>query len=188
MKRAHVGGIVVLLLLMVLGGSWLSILLSRNPIEHPLAHVLPWPVVCTTRGCITSRAWVRQQQLVEAFVGAVGQPVPAPEEALTTLVRQHLVDRMLVQEVVKPEDATRYRKDVLHLKDETITRQLSTLTLEDFDRSIVLPFLKQEALRQQLKLTTNENIFVYLSAARTVVVLPYNLVWNTDQGKIVKRD
>lgn len=186
MRRAHVGGAVILLLLMILGGSWTSILLSSNPAEHPLAHVLPWPVVCTTRGCITSRAWVRQQELVTAFVSAVNKPVPPPEEALTTLVRQHLVDKALLQEVVKLEDATKYRQEVLHLRDEVVTKQLSTLSLEDFDRSIVLPFLKQEALRQQLKLGPNENIFVYLSADRAVVVLPRNLVWNTDQGKIVK--
>lgn len=188
MRRVKLVVLVLGLVLVILASSWLALLFSSNPAQHPLANVFPWPIVCTTRGCITSRAWVRQQELVKAFVGAVGQPIPAPEEALTTLVRQHLVDKALLQAVVRLEDATRYRHDVLRLKDETVARQLSTLSLEDFDRSIVLPFLKQEALRQQLKLESNQNLFVHLSSQRWIIVLPRNLVWDIVNAEVVKRD
>lgn len=187
MSYARLLAVVLLLVLLIFGGSWVSILLSHNPVEHPLAHVFPWPVVCTTRGCITSRAWVRQQELVAAFVGAVGKPVPAPEEALTTLVRQHLVDKALVQKPVTLEDAARYRRDVLHLKDDTVTKQLSTLSLTDFDRFIVLPFLKQEAVRQQLKLEQHDNLFVHLASQRWFVVFPRTLVWDTVNAEIVRK-
>lgn len=187
MRRVKAVLLVLILVLVILAGGWLAVLFSSNPAQHPLASVFPWPIVCTTRGCITSRAWVRQQQLVKAFVSAVGQPVPAPEESLTTLVRQHLVNKALVQEVVVLEDATRYRHEVLHLTDEAITQKLTTLKLEDFDRSIVLPFLKQEALRQQLKLEQNENLFVHLSGSRWIGVLPRHLTWNKTNAEVVKR-
>lgn len=187
MRRVKTLLLVLILVLVILAGSWLALLFSSNPAQHSLASVFPWPIVCTTRGCITSRAWVRQQELVKAFVEAVGQPVPAEEEALTTLVRQHLVNKVLVQEVVTLADATRYRHEVLHLTDEVITQKLTTLKLEDFDRSIVLPFLKQEALRQQLELEQNENLFVHLSSQRWVVALPRNLVWDKANAEVVKR-
>ncbi len=188
MRRMKAIGLMLLLVLVILAGSWVTLLLAAHPAQHPLANIFPWPIVCTTRGCITSQAWIRQQELVKAFVGAVGQPVPAPEEALTTLVRQHLVNKSLVQEVVTLEDATRYRRDVLRLNHEAVAQKLSTLSLEDFDRAIVLPFLKQEALRQQLKLEPSDNLFVHLSSQRWIIVLPRKLAWDKVNAEIVKRD
>lgn len=183
-KIILIGGLLVVL---VLGGSWLAVLFARHPTQHPLAGVFPWPVVCTTRGCITSTAWVRQQALVKTFVEAVHEPLPPEEEALTTLVRQHLVSKALLQEVVKLEDAARYRREVLRLKDGTVTRQLSTLSPEDFDRAIALPFLQQEALRQQLKLEPEQDLFVHLARDRWISLLTWHFRWDANKAEVVRK-
>lgn len=164
--------------------AWGSVVWSPDPVNHPLARLLPWPVVCTTRGCITTTQWREHTAARATFNTALALPHAAPAETLTTLVRQHLVSYAVIRSAVTAADARRYREEILNAKDTSVIQNATALTLDEYDQLVVLPFLQQEALRQQRHAESAEELFAQLAQERFVVVFVRGLRWNAQEGKV----
>lgn len=164
--------------LVFLGGyGW--ILMARQPLNSPLARWLPWPVVCSTRGCITTWAWERQTRAAKVFASQTTEAI-TNADTLTTLVRQHLVHYAYLRSPVSVADARRYREEILKITSEEPVREKTGLSLADYDRLVILPLLEQESLRQQRKVETLEELFGGLAEERKLWVLPVGLVWDKE--------
>jgi hypothetical protein len=172
-------GSVLLLLALAYG----SLLLSQDPLGHPLSTFLPWPVACSTRDCITTTQWQRYHAIQTTFAQATGESPRTAPEVLTTLLRQHLVEHAFLQSPVSLLDAQRYRTDVLHLPDDKI-KELTTLTPAEYDALVVVPFLEQEALRTQLKVESTDELYVHLSRSRWIGVFPKGWWWNRERALV----
>jgi hypothetical protein len=183
MGRIILAGVLALLLVFFVG--WISVLAAANPFKSPLATHFPWPVACTTRGCITSTSWARQYQLTQQFAAATHMDEPTPRQALTTLIRQHLVTYAFVRSPINLPDAQRYREQILNTKDDQDLQQSLGVSIKDYDRQIVLPYLQQEALRQQRKAESPEELYATLSRERLVIVLPWYFGWDKNRGEVV---
>lgn len=177
-------GVLTLLLFGLLGG-WLTVLTSRSLPHGRLATFLPWPVVCTSRGCINMRDWGEQQRIADQFAMHARTTAPSAEVTLTTAVRRHLLAHAFVTTPVTAADARRYREEILHLKDEQKISDISGLSPEDYDQLIVLPFLQQAALQQEHKAESLDELYTELARDRWVAVLPFQYRWNKDAGKVV---
>lgn len=165
---------------------WLVILTYRHPLTFGALSRWPWPVACSARGCITTRTWLHHYELESLFAQKAGQGVPAPEETLTTLIRQHIVRKALVPSPVTLADATRYRTEVLHITDVATIADVTGLSLEDYDQQVILPYLQQEALRQQNKVESLDELFVQLARERLVIVLPNNIWWDKTTARVAR--
>lgn len=175
-----VPGIIVGLL--AIGWSW--VLLSAMPLDVPIASWLPWPVVCSTRGCITTRDWQRQQAAVALFAQRSEREELSLVDSLTTLVRQHLAHYGQLKSPITDTDAARYREEILNGKDENLIREATGLSPADYDELVIKPFLEQESLRQQRRAETAEDLYKQLAQERTIFVLPRNLTWNAQEAKV----
>lgn len=181
--------VVVLLAVVPLlfGGVWVTVLLSRDPLHFALGARFPWPVACSMRGCVTTTAWGRQLSARAAFNQAAKQPAPLAAEALTTLVRQHLVSHAFIRVPVTAHDAIRYREEVLNARDEAAVQEAVGLPLKDYDSFVILPLLQQEALRQERRVESFDELFTLLARERPVWVLPRGLVWDKASAKVIAR-
>jgi len=141
--------------------------------------------MCSNQGCITTSGWHKHWQARLVFVAAAEQDKPAPEEVLTTLARQHLVDKALISSPVTLGDARRYREEVLLAKDEGQIVEVTGLSLDDYDKLVILPLLKQEVLKQQRGNESLETMFKELAKDRSLWVLPRGLKWDKDLATVV---
>lgn len=173
-----------LLLVTILLLSWAAVLASADSAHHALAKLFPWPVVCTTRGCVSSKAWVNLHELQTKFSQKTSDQKATSEQALTTLVRQNLVSSATLRSSVTLADAAKYRQDILHLTDEAQIKELTNLSADEYDKKITLPFLQQEALRQQMKVESLNELYIQLSKDRWIFVLPTKLYWNYKKGEV----
>ena len=169
----------------VLIALYLWVLLA--PTTASPARWLPWPVACSTRGCITTGSWERQRDLNEAFAKASELEVPAPHDALTTLIRQHLVRFATPTTDVTLSDAARYREDILNVSSTEQLQETLPLTLEEYDELIVLPYLAQESLLQQQRAEGPADLYQKLANERLIIVLPFQLRWNIDTATVISR-
>lgn len=179
-------GAPALILALVLGG-WIWILASREPLHNLWARILPWPVVCTTRGCVTTKAWAIQVALSAQYTSRVQEAVPSALESLTTAVRRHLLTHAFVVKPVTVADARRYREEILHLKDEAQIQDVTGVSSEQYDQQVILPFLQQAALQQQRNAESVDELYAGLAQERWVLVLPFHLRWDKDSGSVVQR-
>ena len=170
-------GIVVALYLWVLAA----------PVTATPTQWLPWPVACSTRGCVTTWSWERQRSLNQAFAEASELEVPAPHDALTTLMRQHLVHFATATTEVTLSDAARYREDILNVSSTEQLQETLPLTLEEYDELIVLPYLAQESLLQRQRAEGSADLYQKLARERLMIVLPFQLRWNIDTATVVER-
>lgn len=178
-----IGGVVGVIVLVYLGG-WLSILVPAQPLESPIASWPIWPIACGARGCITSARWLHHHQLAVAFSQATKEDTPAPEQTLTTKLRAHAASRSFLRSPVQAEDVARYREQVLHI---TTNEQLQTYmptTLAEYDKTILTPFLQQEALRTQHSVESTEELYKVLFDERPIVLLLFQYQWNSDSGTV----
>lgn len=151
------------------------------------AGVGPWPVACTTRGCVTTTSWQEFHRLHTLFAEAVEQPAPSEEEALTAILRRDLVEAAQLRTPVTPADARRYREEILRFRDEALLAETLGLTLAEYDEAVILPFLQQEALKAELAVESTEELYQQLAAERWVAVLPFGLKWDKNSGMVVSR-
>lgn len=178
--------IIFILVLLPLGG-WAWVLLSAAPLEVPISQLMPWPVACSTRGCITTRDWQRQQAAVTVFAELSQREKLAPIDSLTTLTRQHLAHYGQLKSPVTPAAAARYREEILNGKDEAVIKEATGLSLAEYDELVVTPFLEQESLRQERRAETAEDLYVQLAGERTIFVLPRNLTWSAEEAKVIQQ-
>lgn len=152
--------------------------------NHPLAFLAYWPVACSTRGCVTLASWEEQILLDSGFSAIVGSdPVPA-RDSLTTAIRRHVVGNAFLRSPVTDTDARRYREEVLHISDIDFLADTSVTSLEEYDELVILPFLQQEALREQYSVETVAELYAQLTNERAVVVLPRNYWWDRESGTV----
>lgn len=163
--------------------------LARNVTpQGSLATLIPWPVVCTTRGCLTTVDWAKQLVFMSRFAESLKQAAPTKEQALTSAVRRHLIEHVDLPEVATVSDARRYREEILHLKDEKLLQETVGLPFAEYDALVILPFLKQTALQQQYRTESPEELYATLSQKRWVAVLPFHFRWDKDTARVVTRD
>lgn len=180
---ASVTAAVILTLL----GGWGWVLVSAKPLQVPAARWLPWPVACSTRGCITTWSWERQQTAARVFAGRAGREQPSSVQSLTTLIRQHVARHGQLKSPVTPAAAERYRTEILNATDDAKIEEVTGLSLAEYDELVVIPFLEQESLRQQRRAESPEDLYKQLAGERWLVVLPWHLTWDKQEGKVVEK-
>ena len=180
-------GIVAGLFIALWFGLWAWLLFTQDPLRHPLARTPLFPIACTTRGCITSTSWLQQHQLTTQFNAATLLDTPAPEETLTTVIRDHLLRHATVRPAVTIEGAARYREEILHITSVDDLPDTISLSLEEYDEMIVLPFLQQEGLRQLHLVESTEELYEILTKQRPVLLLLFNYHWNSARGAATTR-
>lgn len=166
---------------------WVSIMLNRDIYQHSLSESGLWPIICSTRGCVTTSGWHKHYRSRLVFAKETRELAPTPEEALTTLARQHLVDKALGSSPVTLASAKRYREEVLQAKDAGQVLKATGLTLDEYDKQVILPLLKQEVLRQQLNSSTLDEMFKELAQERSLWVLPRGLVWDEVSAQVKQK-
>ena len=184
-KRIGVGilGICATIVVLLLGG-WVWVLASENPLDNPIAGWLPWPVACSTRGCVTMWSWQRHELAAAIFAQATEEERLSPAATLTTLVRQHLAHYAQLKSPITDADAARYREDILNATDEAWIQSATGMTLVDYDEYVVKPFLEQESVRQQRRAEQVDDLYKQLAQERWVIVLPFSLSWDREQGRV----
>lgn len=184
MRTPLIIGITLAFLLLTLGGLLIASLTGSSILDNKLAAWAPIPLACTTRGCITSWSLEQQATIEEHYSNATQAEQPTEVQILTTLVRQFLIHKAEIKSPISPADARRYRQEILKLNsDDTITSATS-LTPDEYDRLIVLPFLEQENLRQARHAESPQDVFSQLSKERWVIVLPFNWYWDKETAEV----
>lgn len=190
LSRGQVVGVFVIILLspvLLWLLVWVSVLMSKDVYQHQLSEPGLWPIICSTRGCVTTSGWHKHYRSRLVFAKAAAQTAPTPEEALTTLARQYLVNKALVNSPITVGDARRYREEVLQAKDAEQILKTTGLTLDEYDKLVVLPLLKQEVLRKRKNSSSLEELFKTLAKERRVWVLPRGLVWDQATVSVVRK-
>ena len=187
MKSALLSFLGIGALLLGLGGIWIWLLATSDPLNQPIATAAPWPIACTTRGCITTMDWDRHVKLRQSFAATVNEEVPEANKVLTTILRQHIAHYAQLRSPVTLADAQRYRQDILNLKSEDDVKRLTGLTVSDYDHYVVLPFLEQESLRQFRQAETTDDLYQKLAKERKVFLLLWQYKWDTGKGMVVKK-
>lgn len=163
---------------------WLLLVGGQEPFVHRLAAWPVFPVACSTRGCISTAQWQRQQETQARFAAATGSEAPTPAQSLTTVVRQHLVRHASVRIPATLADARRYREDVLQARDSAAIEQATGMTSAEYDRLAVLPLLQQEAVRLERDIATYDALFEALANERSIVILAWRYRWDGDTGSV----
>jgi hypothetical protein len=166
---------------------WASILTSSDVYTHDLSKTGLWPIICSTKGCVTTSGWHKHYQSLSFFNQATENDAPNPEEALTTLARQHLVNKAMSNWPVSIREARRYREEVLQVKDEQKILATTGMSVGDYDKYVILPLLKQEVLKEQKNIQEIDELYKQLSNERKMWVLPRGLIWDKETATVVKR-
>jgi hypothetical protein len=183
-------GFLVILVVIVVAAlcGWFWILASTEPLHNPLARFFPWPIACSSRGCVTTTSWLRLHAAHTAFAQATQQQVPTFRDSLGTLIRQHLIRHSWLRPPVSDADAQRYRFEILNLHDDATLRASTGFSGAEYDRHVIIPFLEQEALREARQVESLEQLYALLGQERTVIVFPFYLKWDREKGIVVPRD
>lgn len=176
--------LVVAVPILLLVGTWLWFLFSPNTLTYTLAQKEPWPVACSTRGCVTTKDWARQYMLAEHYASVAGGNSQTPAEALTTVIHHHLLSHAFFKSPVTLADARRYREEVLNVHQNEAVEKVVGVAANDYDQYVILPFLEQEALRQEYKVESTEELYTLLSKERFVVSLLKHFRWNRDKATV----
>lgn len=172
---------------LIIIGLYLSVILSDQPLNSRAASWVPWPVACSTRHCLTTKAWLEHRKIREEFSKKADTLPPSDAEILTTLLRQHLIKYAQQTPSVTLADATRYREEILNLTDISQLSPTLSLSLADYDRQVVLPFLTQENLRQQRFAENGAELWTQLAQERKLIVLLRGLRWDSETATVVER-
>lgn len=163
---------------------WNWVLVVDDTLNNPAASFVNWPVACSTRGCVTTKMWREHYQARQAFAANSKQEPAPPHEALTTLLRQHLIKHAFLRTPVTTRDAVRYREEILGVRGEKHVLQATGLTLEEYDELVILPLLQQEALKQQNSAESNDELYRLLAKKRWIFVFPWHLSWDREQAAV----
>lgn len=157
--------------------------LSASPLGVPLSGFFPWPIACSTRGCVTSRTWHAQAERSARVAQATGQDEPREEKVLNTLIRQHLSHYAQLRSPVGIPEAQRYRREMLNIPDEMVA-QSAGLSAYEYDLYFLVPFLEQERLRQARSAESADELYAMLAKERWVFALPRAISWNREEGRL----
>lgn len=136
---------------------------------------------------MTTWAWQRQQTATEVFANLSEREQPPIAQSLTTLTRQHLAHWSQLKSPVTIAAATRYREEILNATDETLIRQTTGMSVADYDKLVILPYLEQESLRAARRAESPDDLYKQLASERWLVVLPWHLKWDRGEGKVLKK-
>ncbi len=164
---------------------WLWLLFSRDPFNHPLSRTGSWPIACSLRSCLTTSSWHKQYEARTLFAKTINQDMPSPNDALTTLIRQRLVNESFVHSPVTIRDAVRYREEILQARDETKVLSSTGLSTNDYDKLVILPLLQQEMLREERDTADLGALFKQLAAERMIWIFPATLKWDKSEAKVI---
>jgi len=166
-----------------IASAWASVL-THSESDTVLATFFPWPIACTVRGCITSQDWAMQRSYDIAFASKTGKSFPTEESTLTTLMRRHLITHARLQSPVSAQDAVRYRTAILHTTDISSIAPLGMSSFTQYDTTIILPFLQQEAFMKQENIADTNALYKKLAQARPIALLLFKYHWNIDRGEV----
>lgn len=188
LKRGLMGAAVLVLgVLLTITSLWVWILLSSDVFSHPLSKGA-WPLACSSQlGCITSAAWHNHYRARLVFADVTESEKPEPISVLTSLIRQRLVRNSFLLIPISREDAKRYREKVLGMYEEKVVKETTGLSLKEYDELVILPLLRQEALRQQKGFDSFDDLFISLARDNSVYVFPKGLVWDKEKAEVVRR-
>lgn len=173
--------------LVLLFGMWVWLLSKPAPFDYSWAAEGLWPVACSTRGCVTTEDWSRQFRIAEKFALLTASSQQTLDESLTSAIRQHLLHHAFFKSPVTEADAKRYREQVLNVNQVEFLQENLGMSLEDYDRHVVLPFLEQEALKSQNKVESVDELYSGLSKERFILFLPFKYKWDRAAGKVLVR-
>lgn len=168
-------------------GTYIWVLTAVDIVDHPLANLSVYPIACTTRGCVTTKTLLEYHKIALAFSAASLVDAPSLEKSFTTIVRRNLAAHAFVQSPATPANAKRYREEILHITTEEQLRATLDMSLEDYDTQVIIPFLQQEALREERSAESPEELYSILSSERYVIVLPFHYKWDKTTGSVVRR-
>lgn len=173
-------GIPALLLL----GVWIWFLLLPNPLLYEWAQYGVWPIACSSRGCVTTGDWSRQYKLSQTYAAAVGGDVQTEKDALETAIHHHLLAHASFKSPVTLAQAERYREQVLNIHALETVKKVVGVSTQDYDRYVILPFLQQEALRQERKVESTDELYALLGQDRFIVSLLRYYRWDRTEGAL----
>jgi hypothetical protein len=148
------------------------------------SDIKPWPVACSLRGCISWSDWDGQIELEESFTKYGETENRSAADALTTLIRQHLVSESPGIHLVTDEDVMRYRQSLLHIDEEVLKNELN-LTVNEYDKLVVRPFLEQETVGELRKVESRSELFVLLASERPIWVMAWGYQWDSTKAQVV---
>ncbi|HSX24728.1 MAG TPA: hypothetical protein VLG69_02055 [Candidatus Andersenbacteria bacterium] len=183
MKRIVIWIFVACVLLLLFIGSELYVVSRSNP-NSRIVSSFPWPIACSLRGCITSKDWALQRSYDTAFAQKTSKMIPSESSTLTTILRRHLISHANLQSSITPQDAVKYRTAILHTTDIATIRPLGMSSFDQYDTTIILPFLQQEALMKQNNIPDTEILYKNLAHQRPIFLLLFHYHWNTDRGEV----
>lgn len=144
------------------------------------------PIFCTTRGCVTTNEWSKGKEYHHAFANVAHSSAPSETAILTTLVRKHLITNAQKSGATE-EDAVKYRTDVLHLTSVEHIQQLGFSSFAEYDRSVTVPFLLQQAYMNEHGIKDPKEAYIALSQDFRVVSLLFHYTWDTSKGEVRER-
>lgn len=165
---------------------WISVLLAGAPLRYSFTHTVPFPVACSRYGCVTTRAWAKYHQAQHMYATSAGRNLPQPADSLTTLIRSHLSEHMLLGTPISHAQAVKYREEILHVNDEAVIGEYTGLSARTYDELVILTFLQQEALQQQEKVDSRAELFAKIGPRVRVFVLPRGLKWHKDRAEVIE--
>ena len=178
-------GIVALALFGLWFIFWVWILVSPSTPANKLSGWPGWPVACTSHGCISSATWNKHSLAMEGFAQLTDTDRPTKADSLTTLVRQQLVKDNLSGRLITKKDAKRYREEVLKINSEDAIKEGFGLTIDEYDKLVIIPLLEQEALLEQLKMGSRNELFTALAKKHKVFILLRSLGWDKEKAQVL---
>lgn len=173
MNKPLVSWIVLAVLALTLLGLWWQ-------------HSFALPMFCTLRGCITTSAFAKEKMYAQSFARLTNADTPSEESILTTLVRIHLL-KTIGNTSISANEAVKYRTSVLHLTNEEAIRPIGFSSFQEYDNSVTIPFLMQEAYMKEHTIQTSDDVYTALAKQRRVISLLFHYTWDSSKGEVVAR-
>jgi len=164
-------------------GIWIRFLSSQAPFEYAWVQGV-WPLACSTRGCVTTADWARQFETAKRFAVFTGGAEQTPAQALTSTIRQHLLSHAFFKSPVTVADAKRYRQEILNVQKTDFLKTNLGLSAEEYDQYVILPFLEQQALLEQYKVETTDELYKLLAQERFLVLFTWHYKWDRGTGNV----
>ena len=173
MNKTLVSWSILAILILALLGIWW---------QHSFAR----PILCTLRGCVTTSSLAKEKTYAQSFARLTNADTPPEQSILTTLIRIHLL-KAFGNTSISENEAVKYRTSVLHLTDEQTIRPIGFSSFQEYDDSVTIPFLMQEAYAKEHNLTTSDDVYASLAKQHRVVSLLFRYAWDSSKGEAVAR-
>lgn len=174
----------IAIILIAIAGMWMKVLHAQSA-DSWVASRMPWPIACSTRGCITSSQWALQRSYDVAFAKETGKTIPTQADTLSTMIHRHLILHASLQSPVDIKDAVRYRTAILHTTDISTIQPLGIESFDTYDSMVILPFLEQEAYMKQNNIPDTATLYRALSSQRRIYLMLSKYRWDAASGEVV---